>query len=227
MENDFLPNNWSKVHHAYIISGADISEVWLNLENNLFFKKVANPDAYSREFEILGIDEVRELSEWAIMKPIAGEKKVAVIYAASFTRESQNALLKLFEEPPTGTYFFIIVPNLTMILPTLLSRVITIVLDEKFKVHEKFTSFLEDPISERLQMLSNIIKNKDKEKARNLIVFLEQKISKLSIESDLKLILADKVLVAKKYLWVRGASLKIILEYLAITLPSVKLEGHV
>jgi len=214
MEQDFISKDWGKIHHAYIVTGANLDEIWHGLEQNLSFKKKANPDAYSREFDTFGIEEARELSEWAIMKPISDEKKVAVISAISFTTEAQNALLKLFEEPPALTYFFIIVPNLGIILPTLLSRARTVSLQEEKTVNKKLELFLESSIVKRLAMITSLIKSKDKEKARNFIVSLEQKINKQQNNFSA----AKKILQAERYIEARGSSLKMILEYLAVSL---------
>jgi DNA polymerase III gamma/tau subunit len=218
MSISFIPKDWSRVHHAHIVCGADIGAIWRALADNLSFKKQANPDAYSEEYETFGIDEARTLSEWAIMKPIAAERKVAVISTLSFTVEAQNALLKLFEEPPAGTYFFIIVPNTGSILPTLLSRVRVISLREENEADNKLEKFLQSSISERLQMIAPLIKSKDKERARNFIKALEQKINAVSTEQKLQS--AKKILEAEKYGEARGASLKIILEHLAVSLPN-------
>ncbi|MEK9185346.1 MAG: hypothetical protein AAB863_01085 [Patescibacteria group bacterium] len=219
MEQNFISTNWDKMHHAYIVSGTRADEIWSGLDKNLSFKKTANPDAYSRDYETFGIDEARELSEWGMMRPLSGERKAAVISATSFTAETQNALLKLFEEPPAGTYFFVIVPNLGVVLPTLLSRVVAVSLQEKEEANKKLDSFLENSIAGRLSMVSSIIKSKDKEKARIFIVSLEKKISQLPNN----FVAAKKILQAERYVGARGASLKIILEYLAISLPNVKL----
>lgn len=219
MENGFISSDWGKMHHAYIVSGMSMDEIWIGLEKQLAFKRLANPDAYFREFETFGIDEARELSEWGMMKPLSGERKVAVISATSFTTEAQNALLKLFEEPPAGTYFFIIAPHMGAVLPTLLSRIMVINLVEKNEVNKKLELFLEAAVSERLAIISSIIKSKDKERTRNFIKFLEQKINTLPD----KFVAAKKILQAERYVGARGASLKIILEYLAISLPGVKL----
>jgi DNA polymerase III gamma/tau subunit len=214
MDEIFGHGDWRKMHHAYIVSGADLGEIWLGLEQNLSFKKVGNPDTYEREYETFGIEEARELSDWAIMKPLAGGKKIAAIGADSFTTEAQNALLKLFEEPPSLTYFFVIVPNLGIILPTLLSRVRTVVFKKETEINKKLDLFLESPVDERLAMIAPLIKSKDKEKVRNLIVSLTQKINK----SPKNFASAKKILQAERYIGARGASLKMILEYLAVSL---------
>jgi len=48
--------------------------------------------------------------------------KYLVIATKNFTAISQNALLKIFEEPPRNIVFIIIVPSKSILLPTIRSR---------------------------------------------------------------------------------------------------------
>lgn len=51
----------------------------------------------------------------------------------SYRIEAQNALLKVFEEPPNGVCFVLVTPSKNILLPTICSRFII----EKYKEHEK------------------------------------------------------------------------------------------
>jgi hypothetical protein len=216
MNMSFLPQDWSTVHHAYVVSGISSESLWEEMGRGLSFQRQANPDAYAREFDTLGIDEARELTSWAINKPL-GKRKVAIISTEVFTSEAQNALLKLFEEPPVGTYFFVIVPNASVILPTLLSRVRVLAQSEEGESEKKLKLFLESPIAERLKMIAPLVKGKDKERARNLIRFLEKQISEMP-NSEKKTNMAGKILESERFISTRGGSMKLILEYLAVSL---------
>lgn len=217
MNKEFLPKDWDKVHHAYIVSGVEPSLIWQELEENLEFKKRGNPDAKEEIHETFGIEEARNLNEWAIMRPVASNRKVALISASVLTAEAQNALLKLFEEPPQGTYFFIVLPNALTILETLLSRIRVVSFKREAEDLKKFNSFLSDSIATRLSKVSPLIKSKDKEKVREVIRFLAEKINKEESQKK-KHAMAEKMIQAERYIGVRGMSTKMILEYLALSL---------
>ena len=75
----------------------------------------------------LKIDTVREFSKYAYKKPLLSEHKVLIVNDAdTLTRESQNAMLKLLEEPPKNTFFILISSQKNAFLPTVLSRCHTI-----------------------------------------------------------------------------------------------------
>ena len=169
-----FPENFEKLHHAYIVSSSSAVEIWEEIESNLDFKKTANPDALYMSFESFGIDDARFLSDWAIKKPF-GENKVAVLSFIAFTHEAQNALLKLFEEPPANTYFFIVLENRGVLLPTLLSRVQ--ILDNTMESGVGSTSkkFFSSNLPERMKLIAKIVKDKDREGAKALVAgLLEQ-----------------------------------------------------
>lgn len=224
MNIDFIPEDWSKMHHAYIIHGLDKQTIWEQLNQRLQYQKLANPDAYEAQFETFGIDEARMLSEWALNKSLNGSEKVAVIEILSFTHEAQNALLKLFEEPPTGTYFLLIIPQTVTLLPTLLSRSRQIKFEIENKKNTSAQSFLNKNKNERLKFVSNMIKNKDTTKTLTFLRELEKNISEEKSSNQLtRIIMLEKISKAKKFISLRGGSVKMILEYLALSLPNVNL----
>lgn len=70
---------------------------------------------------------VRELRKNAYTGPHEGRAKVIIIPDAKrLSRESQNVLLKVIEEPPEDTFFIFTCDNKFRLLPTILSRVTTI-----------------------------------------------------------------------------------------------------
>ncbi len=71
----------------------------------------------------IGIDAVRQIRETAYIKPNDLSVKIYQIREADkMTEQAQNALLKLFEEPPHGVYFILMASESTALLPTVRSR---------------------------------------------------------------------------------------------------------
>jgi len=79
-------------------------------------------DPGKKENKSLTVDATREMIKSAYISPL-GENKVFIVpHAELMTLNSQNALLKLIEEPPPGVYFFFITNTPKTLLPTILSR---------------------------------------------------------------------------------------------------------
>jgi DNA polymerase III gamma/tau subunit len=135
-----------KLHHAYCIVGERGSvsgELLEFFEKDLKVKTIGNPDFWRGEFDSLAILDAREIREMQGMKAFGGNpirtngdksptsngagKKIFLILANKITREAQNALLKVFEEPTADTHFFLIMPSIEGLLPTLKSRLSIIV----------------------------------------------------------------------------------------------------
>lgn len=66
------------------------------------------------------IDDSKDVAKEAYITSERG--KLIIICAKSFNPFSQNSLLKILEEPPDNTYFKIISPSKTALLPTIRSR---------------------------------------------------------------------------------------------------------
>jgi len=70
-----------------------------------------------------GVDDIRELIRLASIMPNDGDMQVFIIANAGKMRAgAQNALLKLFEEPPATVTVFLLTETRSALLPTLLSR---------------------------------------------------------------------------------------------------------
>ena len=66
------------------------------------------------------IDDAREVIAQSYL---ASERERFIILSApSYSIESQNALLKILEEPPQNVHFVLIAPSKNALLPTILSR---------------------------------------------------------------------------------------------------------
>lgn len=106
-----------------------------------------SPDVFiiSPQKNHVTIDQIRELKSHIFEKPIAQKFKLVVIEDAhGATPEAQNALLKILEEPPLGVIIVLEAQSKSPLLPTLVSRLITLKADgDEMKV-ETDQSFLLD-----------------------------------------------------------------------------------
>lgn len=186
-------------HHAYFFTG-DSAKALEFLDKNLDIKKQGNPDYIFQKIDALSIDEARNIKTVHSKKPF-GEKRIFIIQTESISSESQNALLKVFEEPEPNNHFFIIIEN-PQLLPTLKSRVQII---HFTKEEENVSKFIKMSKKERLDFVKELSKTEG--------FSLADGIGK--IKKDRKTL--EAVVKVKKYIYDRGSSTKQLLEYLAIT----------
>jgi DNA polymerase III delta prime subunit len=114
-------------HHAYFIVGdieEGIAQALGFVGEELGMETLANPDVMTIRHGLLSVDDARKLRSLAELSPTQSDKKVLIISASRLFHEAQNALLKLFEEPPAGTILILVIPAEGMLLPTLRSRLI-------------------------------------------------------------------------------------------------------
>lgn len=87
----------------------------------------------------IGVDDIRsQINGSVAIKPYQGPRKIYIISEGEkMTAQAQNALLKTLEEPPEYVVIFILTTNMNAMLPTILSRCVTLnmkpVRDEELK----------------------------------------------------------------------------------------------
>ncbi len=211
------------MHHANILVGGDHRNfVFEILADQLDFKIIANPDFLLLEDQTFGIGQVRDFERWVIGKPLVGEVKVSLIIVKSITFEAQNALLKVLEEPPLGTYIFINLQSLGGLLPTFLSRVRVLEVSKspfdscpkKGELDTPAKKFLNSKIKEKFSMIRSLSKKENKEEMRDLIKNLEE----VAYEDKLEYKNLRNILTAKIFASTRGSSPKMLLEWLSCVL---------
>lgn len=212
-------------HHAYLISGdreLAVENLFSFFEKEMRLAVKGNPDFYYGEYDGLGIDESRALRDMAFKKAMSGGARFFVIAFNSITIEAQNALLKIFEEPPQNTHFFIITQSAEILLPTLRSRLMSISkkCDNKDNISLNLSKqFLSSKAVGRLVLIKEIIENKDKVAAIDFLNNLEAFLYKKNkLEKD-NLFGFEEILKCRQYLRGRSASVKMILEHISIILP--------
>lgn len=118
-----------------------------------------HPDFYiiNEEGTNIKIEQIRNITEKVIEKPIISNRKVYIINdAEKMTKEAQNCLLKTLEEPPEYVTIILISSNENLILNTIKSRCMTI----KFKniTDENLSKFAKE-ILEYQDLTENLLKS--------------------------------------------------------------------
>jgi len=137
---------------------------------------------------VIGVDIMRRLYDETRTKS-DNERIIIIDYAERMTIQSQNAFLKLLEEPGDNVYFILVSHSITKLLPTIVSR--TENLDIK-------------PITlEQSNLLMNSLKLSD-DKMRSQILYiavgLPAEITQLVLDKDYFKMRSDKMRDARELL---------------------------
>ncbi len=221
-----LKNLKSLDHHAYFIHS--FKDTFLHLKDFLKSKfgisHKQNPDFYYERFEVLGIDESRKIKENHLSKSFKeGNKRIFIIECSGITHEAQNSLLKIFEEPNEDSHFFLIMPSIEILLPTLRSRLSIIKHNEENNnfPEKEIERFMKMNKKDRIDYVDDIAKNISDEKAvkadaQSFLTALEVYLYKKEGLKNTKALKA--ILKAKDYMGDRSPSIKQLLEYVVLTI---------
>ncbi|MDD3766554.1 MAG: AAA family ATPase [Eubacteriales bacterium] len=129
-----------RVSHAYIFSGSKgIGKTTTALEFAAILTEQKKPSEQAdviyvtnehygiKDKAAVSVDTVRAARVDMFTKPYVADRKVFIFpNAETMTVGAQNALLKVFEEPPSYCVIILITQNENMLLPTIRSRAVTI-----------------------------------------------------------------------------------------------------
>jgi len=204
------------LHHSYLIEGGEAkAKEILDILGNWGIVIKGNPDIFSKNYESFGIPDARELKQIQSEKGLSG-KRFFILTLCNITLEAMQALLKVFEEPAAGNHFFVIVPDLRIIIPTLRSRFYIISESkEQGQLLKEAEMFYKLNKKSRLDFVKKFVaRDNARERALDITDCLEAvfKNNKLPINYF------EELWTVKKNLRGRGASVKMILEHLALVL---------
>jgi DNA polymerase III delta prime subunit len=233
-------------HHAYLYEGQQslLDTLVLSAKKQFGFADDNNPDLHVESFEKFGIEDAQELTRDAQIKSVSG-RSLFILGIASINSHAQQALLKLFEEPQVGLTFVLLVPP-GILLPTLMSRLV--MYPERLKLvaqkssgllseselpdsagqtfaHQALT-FLKAPYKARSTQIAALLKDDEgvKERVRDFLLALEAPLyAKLTATKGAKEYRAalEDITKVRSYLSDQSPSLKMLLEHLAATLPTL------
>ena len=233
MKNRYFADAQHLQHHAFVIEagaeeGVGVAQAWVEKELGMKIKN--NPDIVVLRYGLLSVEDARNVTEVAAGAPFVGEHKAVIIAASRAYHEAQNALLKLFEEPPSGTYLFLIMPSLGGLLPTLRSRVqvlATHVGHRKSYIPEEAEEFMKASKEKRSALIKKLTSGRDEEERR------ENREEALAIVNGIEAVVYSRegqtftkhaellldIATLRGYLYDRSAPVKMILEHLSLVIP--------
>lgn len=172
----------------------------------------ASPDTTLIKESPLSIGTVRQLINAAHQKPVVAPERLFVVVASSIAQEAQHAFLKILEEPPQTSRFVLVIPNKEKLLPTVLSR-LQVVDVENERDNTPWNEFIKLSYRQRLELIAEKTKSRDLLWINDIIeAAAEQSVSsELATRQSVQLALIHKD--------DRGASRKMLLEELALSLP--------
>lgn len=202
-------------HHATLYIGSSLEAAALPAS-----VRVSGNDIIHEVFpDLLTVADARRIAQSAARMPIESAERVLVIFANRIGNEAQNALLKLLEDPPGHTRFVLVVPTVTMLLPTVRSRLqLESTVNDVGVTTESGSAFLQATYKDRLGTIERLHKAKDRVTMRAMLTDIGNYVSQQSVSSECM----RAATTALQYRDFSGASMKMWLEYLALLLPIVK-----
>jgi len=221
------------LYHSYVVEGdpettgvllLDFLEVRGLVEKN-------SPDILFQTYESFTMDNSGEIKDWHSRCGLGEGKRVCIIATKFINREAEQTLLKIIEEPASNTHFFIVIPDSSALLGTIISRVHVIKTEQLIDTHlQKFVlSFISSTSKDRIDQVAQIIKeNKDEENSGKLRSYATQFVNEIEniyfqkFKKDIKnkqvQFVLNELQKARGYLSTPGASVKMILEHLALVI---------
>ncbi len=195
-------------HHARIILADNPAD--------FVIKTASETEIYRFDVESIGIDQIRDLITEAHRRPRDGyvDKRI-ILTAFKITSEAQQASLKILEETPKDIFITLVLPNGTQFLDTVLSRVQM----ESVKNETESDTFSE---WQNLSHADRIAEVESRAKAKDLawMQLIKSDLQKYCVEnSNFTATELKELQIVAENLLTRGASNKMLLEHLALTLP--------
>ncbi len=219
------------LHHAYLIRGRPccFNEVKNDIEAVFGICLKGNPNVFSKEFSKISADDAREIVKFSDISVLGVDTvKIILVYFDMITVEAQNILLKTLEEPGDRTYIFAVTPNMDTLLPTVLSRCVSVEFQtykQGNKHHEDVASeFVNASIKDRIKIIDKINREKDgaKKKARFLEILddveTHLRCNNLKESAEMRTLKIKSVLNAKRYMHSKGAMSKMLMESVALVI---------
>lgn len=154
--------------HAFLVTGSSSQTRRAYIDQRLETWRVSPFDVVSAESEgpHIGIETIRSLTRRLILKPAYSANTVCVVRNADLmTIEAQNALLKILEEPPIHVAILLETANISLLLPTIVSRCQVVDLgatplyteEERSRYRETIEQISRQPLGKRFKLIEELV----------------------------------------------------------------------
>ena len=226
--------NENHILHSYLFSGIDgIGKtifarefarkiLCLEKEENEKYNNHNHPDFYEIEPEnnIIKIEQIRQMQEKILEKPITSIRKVYIIIDSdTMTKEAQNCLLKTLEEPPEYATIILTTANESKLLNTIKSRCMKVSFEpiEKLKIEEYLKNQMQIEIEELISRSEGSIGKAIKlQEEKEIYEKIDELIEKIGNQDKIAALKQAKILYEQK------EKIQEILEYMNVVLYNSK-----
>lgn len=181
-------------------------------------------DAYSyifdKSYEVFKINDAREIKQLQAQK--TEKASLFILDIGMINHEAQNTLLKIIEEPTADTFFILVIPSKTKLLPTLQSRLEFISYTPE-SIHSELIDvdiFFNKDLNTCFEYIKQITDDKSEYKIikSDVIYFCNacEVFCKQHNYSDPEIF--NTLFKAREYIESNGASMKMILDLIALTI---------
>ncbi len=197
------------MHHANLLVGG---KEWA-LSQIPESEQKEGQDILLQTYDRMSIANVRTLIHEASLRPVARDYRTFILFCDSLLHEAQNALLKLFEEPNAHTVFYLVIPREDMLLPTLRSRLNLLGIESRIDEGKAFIDFMKAGRADRLAVIAEKLKAEDTHWVDAVVSGFSQ-----HAHTTRDVTLIKDALLLESYIHTTGASKKMLLEHIALTL---------
>ncbi|MFZ2152397.1 MAG: hypothetical protein WAV09_04815 [Minisyncoccia bacterium] len=229
MEHDLLAHILRQPFQTLVLTG-NVQDVIASIET--FFTHEENISIYSHGdvavhiLDSVPIDTARDIKVWIEGMPQYRTHKLLLIAPTLFPIVSQNALLKTLEEPSGNTQIILIIKDLSILLPTILSRAVVYAIPQEKKKYDN--SLLKFVPHERLAhgdvaiLLKTGLQKPTKEKVSEFFENIVGAVLQSSYSRAEKKEAIQVLSTVTPYIQDQGASVKMLIEYVCLRLPLLK-----
>lgn len=218
-------------HHAYLCTGdaeARIADALAFGEETLGLAPVGNPDVVVLRFSHFPVEEARRITDLASQAPLK-EHRLIIIAAERLFHEAQNALLKIFEEPPASITLILVVPSEGQVIATMRSRLLPLPTKEAYP--QEPHAFVRATEAERTKLVEKLLnraksdKDEEKQAARAEAIRIVEDLTRATYAAYQKKGSAERAQFLSELerftpiLHERSAPLKLIFEHLLLVAP--------